>query len=144
MEPRIHVLTLGVGDLKRALAFYRALGFESPGLIGTQFEGDETTPAGAAAMFELRDGLLLMLHPGGDAAAALRGARGGGRPRGLARPGRGPLHAARPARGVGPPPARRDDHRDDADEPLPPRWRRRARPRALRRRAPGRARRDRR
>ena len=63
MEPRIHVLTLGVGDLERALAFYRALGFESSGVIGTQFEGDEATPAGAAAMFELRGGLLLMLYP---------------------------------------------------------------------------------
>jgi catechol 2,3-dioxygenase-like lactoylglutathione lyase family enzyme len=63
MEPRVDVLTLGVGDLERALAFYRALGLESPGLIGTQFVGDETTPAGAAAMFKLRGGLALMLYP---------------------------------------------------------------------------------
>jgi uncharacterized protein len=63
MEPEIHVLTLGVGDLERALAFYRALGFESSGVIGTQYEGDETTPAGAAAMFELRNGLVLALYP---------------------------------------------------------------------------------
>src|SRR2546423_15715348 len=63
MEPRIHVLTLGVDDLERALAFYRALGLESPGVIGTEFVGDETTPAGAAAMFELRDGLVLALYP---------------------------------------------------------------------------------
>jgi catechol 2,3-dioxygenase-like lactoylglutathione lyase family enzyme len=52
-----------VSDLERALAFYRALGLESSGVIGTQFEGDETTPAGAAARFELRDGLALMLYP---------------------------------------------------------------------------------
>ena len=63
MEPHVDVLTLGVGDLERALAFYRALGLESPGVIGTQFEGDETTPAGAAAMFELRGGLILALYP---------------------------------------------------------------------------------
>lgn len=63
MESRVDVLTLGVGDLERALAFYRALGLESSGVIGTQFEGDETTPAGAAAMFELRGGLMLMLYP---------------------------------------------------------------------------------
>jgi uncharacterized protein len=63
VEPRVDVLTLGVTDLERALAFYRALGLESPGLIGTEFEGDETTPAGAAAMFELRRGLALMLYP---------------------------------------------------------------------------------
>jgi catechol 2,3-dioxygenase-like lactoylglutathione lyase family enzyme len=63
VEPHVDVLTLGVGDLERALAFYRALGLESPGVIGTQHEGDETTPAGAAAMFELRSGLILALYP---------------------------------------------------------------------------------
>jgi uncharacterized protein len=63
VEPHVDVLTLGVGDLERALAFYRALGLESPGVIGTQFEGDETTPAGAAAMFELHRGLVLALYP---------------------------------------------------------------------------------
>jgi catechol 2,3-dioxygenase-like lactoylglutathione lyase family enzyme len=63
VEPHVDVLTLGVGDLERALAFYRALGLESSGLIGTEFVGDETTPAGAAAMFELRRGLALMLYP---------------------------------------------------------------------------------
>jgi uncharacterized protein len=63
MEPRIHVLTLGVEDLERSLAFYRRLGLESPGVIGTEFTGDETTPAGAAAMFRLRDGLVLALYP---------------------------------------------------------------------------------
>ena len=56
-------MTLGVSDLERALAFYRALGLESPGVIGTQYAGDERTPAGAAAMFELRDGLVLALYP---------------------------------------------------------------------------------
>jgi uncharacterized protein len=56
MRPRIHVLTLGVADLERSLAFYRALGFESEGLIGTEF------PGGTAARFELEDGLFLMLY----------------------------------------------------------------------------------
>ena len=63
MEPHIDVLTLGVSDLERALAFYRALGFESPGVVGTEFLGDETTPAGAAAMFQLGGGLVLALYP---------------------------------------------------------------------------------
>jgi uncharacterized protein len=63
VEPRVDVLTLGVSDLDRALAFYRALGLDSPGVIGTEFAGDETTPAGAAAMFELRGGLTLVLYP---------------------------------------------------------------------------------
>ena len=52
-----------MSDLQRALAFYRALGLESPGVIGTEFEGDETTPTGAAVMFELRGGLVLALYP---------------------------------------------------------------------------------
>ncbi len=56
MQPRIHVLTLGVADLARSLAFYRALGFESEGIIGTEF------PGGTAAMFELEGGLILALY----------------------------------------------------------------------------------
>lgn len=63
MDPRINVITLGVRDLDRALRFYRALGLESPGIIGTEFTGDETTPAGAVAMFELDGGLILALYP---------------------------------------------------------------------------------
>jgi hypothetical protein len=64
MDPRIHVITLAVADLDRALAFYRdGLGWESPGVVGSEFAGDDATPAGAAAMFQLRAGLLLSLYP---------------------------------------------------------------------------------
>lgn len=64
MQPRIHVLTLAVDDLDRALEFYRGgLGLESPGVIGTEFTGDDTTPAGAVAMFQLEGGLILSLYP---------------------------------------------------------------------------------
>jgi catechol 2,3-dioxygenase-like lactoylglutathione lyase family enzyme len=64
MQPRIHVITLAVGDLDRALEFYRdGLGLESPGVVGTEFAGDDTTPAGAAAMFQLQGGLILALYP---------------------------------------------------------------------------------
>jgi hypothetical protein len=63
MRPRVHVLTLAVSDLDRALAFYRRLGFESPGIIGTEFIGDDVTPSGAAAMFQLEGGLTLALYP---------------------------------------------------------------------------------
>jgi catechol 2,3-dioxygenase-like lactoylglutathione lyase family enzyme len=63
MKPRIDVITLGVRDLERALAFYRdGLGLESSGIIGTEFEGDQKTPAGAAAMFELEHGVTLALY----------------------------------------------------------------------------------
>jgi len=64
MQARINVLTLAVADLERALGFYReGLGLESPGVIGTQFSGDATTPAGAVAMFQLGGGLILALYP---------------------------------------------------------------------------------
>jgi uncharacterized protein len=64
MQPRIHVLTLAVSDLDRALQFYRSgLGLESPGVVGTEFAGDDANPAGAVAMFELDGGLILSLYP---------------------------------------------------------------------------------
>jgi catechol 2,3-dioxygenase-like lactoylglutathione lyase family enzyme len=64
MRPRIHVITLAVSDLDQALEFYRdGLGLESPGVIGTEFVGDETNPGGAAAMFQLEGGLILALYP---------------------------------------------------------------------------------
>jgi uncharacterized protein len=64
MDARINVITLAVSDLDRAFAFYRdGLGLESRGVIGTEFVGDDATPAGAIAMFELRGGLILALYP---------------------------------------------------------------------------------
>ena len=69
MQPRIHVVTLAVDDLERALAFYReGLGFDSPGIIGTEFVGDERNPGGAAAMFDLEGGLILSLYGRDDLA----------------------------------------------------------------------------
>jgi catechol 2,3-dioxygenase-like lactoylglutathione lyase family enzyme len=64
MEARIDVITLAVGDLERALAFYRdGLGLASRGVIGTEFVGDEVEPDGAIAMFELQGGMILCLYP---------------------------------------------------------------------------------
>jgi uncharacterized protein len=64
MQPRIHVITLAVSDLNRALHFYReGLGLPSPGVVGTEFPGDAATPAGDVAMFELDSGLILALYP---------------------------------------------------------------------------------
>lgn len=58
MHPRITVLTLGVDDLERAVAFYRdGLGFATQGIIGTEFEH------GAVAFFDLQPGLKLALWP---------------------------------------------------------------------------------
>ena len=64
LTARIHVLTLGVSDLERAMSFYRhGLGLASAGITATEFPGDETHPAGAIAMFTLDDGLRLALYP---------------------------------------------------------------------------------
>jgi uncharacterized protein len=58
MKPRITMLTLGVNDLEKALAFYReGLGLPSEGIIGTEFE------YGAVAFFKLQNGMNLALWP---------------------------------------------------------------------------------
>lgn len=64
MQPRIHVITLAVADLDRALAFYRdGLGFASSGVIGAEFHDDATDADGAIAMFTLDGGLILTVYP---------------------------------------------------------------------------------
>ena len=64
MKPQISVITLGVNDLEKSLAFYRdGLGLQTNGIIGTEFKGDETNPSGAVVMFELHNGLILALYP---------------------------------------------------------------------------------
>lgn len=58
MQPRITLLTLGVDDLDRAVAFYRdGLGFPTQGIVGTEFEN------GAVAFFQLQQGVKLALWP---------------------------------------------------------------------------------
>lgn len=58
MKPRIKVITLGVDDLEKSLAFYRdGLGLPTQGIIGTEFED------GAVAFFNLNDDLILALYP---------------------------------------------------------------------------------
>lgn len=58
MKPRVTIITLGVDDLQKAVAFYRdGLGWNTPGIIGTEFEH------GAVAFFELSPGMQLALWP---------------------------------------------------------------------------------
>jgi catechol 2,3-dioxygenase-like lactoylglutathione lyase family enzyme len=58
LEPRITIVTLGVDDLERSLAFYRdGLGLPSQGIVGQEFE------YGAVAFFALRGGVQLALWP---------------------------------------------------------------------------------
>ena len=64
MTPRISVITLGVNDLEQALAFYRdGLGWPTAGIIGTEFQGDETHASGAIVNFHLHNGVILALYP---------------------------------------------------------------------------------
>ena len=58
MKPRIKVITLGVDDLERSLAFYRdGMGLPTKGIIGTEFED------GAVVFFDMNDDLILALFP---------------------------------------------------------------------------------
>lgn len=63
MKPRITLITIGVDDLERSLAFYRdGLGFPTKGIVGTEFEH------GAVAFFDLQAGLQLAIWPRRDIA----------------------------------------------------------------------------
>ena len=78
MKPRITLLTLGVDDLERALAFYRdGLGFPTRGIVGTEFEH------GAVAFFELQPGLQLAIWPRADIASVGGGVEPADEHRGL-------------------------------------------------------------
>lgn len=58
MTPKITLLTLGVDDLERSVAFYRdGLGFPTKGIVGSEFDN------GAVAFFQLESGLKLALWP---------------------------------------------------------------------------------
>lgn len=63
MKARISVLTIGVSDLERSLAFYRdGLGLSTEGIIGKEFEH------GAVVFFKLSGGLMLALWAEDDIA----------------------------------------------------------------------------
>ncbi|MHB1174358.1 MAG: VOC family protein [Sulfuriferula sp.] len=64
MQARITLITLGVDDLERSVAFYKdGLGFATQGIIGTALEH------GAVAFFSLESGLKLALWPRKNLAA---------------------------------------------------------------------------
>lgn len=63
MQPRITLITLGVGDLERSVAFYRdGLGLPTEGIVGREFQH------GAVAFFPLAGGLKLALWAQADLA----------------------------------------------------------------------------
>ncbi|HLO31013.1 MAG TPA: VOC family protein [Anaerolineales bacterium] len=58
MRPRITVITIGVDDLERSLAFYRdGLGLKTDGIVGEEFE------YGAVVFIDLENGAKLALWP---------------------------------------------------------------------------------
>ncbi|OGA27587.1 MAG: glyoxalase [Betaproteobacteria bacterium RIFCSPLOWO2_12_61_14] len=58
MKPRITVITIGVDDLEKSLAFYRdGLGLPTQGITGAEFEH------GAVAFFDMQAGLKLAIWP---------------------------------------------------------------------------------
>jgi uncharacterized protein len=64
MEPRLNVITLAVGDLERALVFYRdGLGLQTKGVVASDLVDQTTGAAGAIVVFKLESGLILALYP---------------------------------------------------------------------------------
>lgn len=58
MRPRVKLITLGVDDLERSLAFYRdGLGLPTKGIVGTEYED------GAVVFIEMNQELMLALYP---------------------------------------------------------------------------------
>jgi uncharacterized protein len=58
MKPRIAVITIGVDNLEKSVAFYRdGLSLPTQGIIGAEFEH------GAVAFFELQAGVKLAIWP---------------------------------------------------------------------------------
>lgn len=77
IRPRIHVITLAVDDLDRSVHFYRdGLGFETEGIVATEFAGSEEYAAGAIALFHLEGGLILSVYPRSELAKDARIAPG--------------------------------------------------------------------
>ena len=63
MQPRISLITLGVADLERSVAFYRdGLGLPTQGIVGREFDH------GAVAFFPLEGGVRLALWAQADLA----------------------------------------------------------------------------
>lgn len=56
MKQRINTLTLGVNDLEKSMKFYQHLGWQTKGIVGTEFEN------GAAVFFDLNNGIRLSLY----------------------------------------------------------------------------------
>lgn len=62
MKAAINFITVAVENLERSLAFYRdGLGWQTEGIVGSEFRDDETGADYSIVMFELGGGLALAL-----------------------------------------------------------------------------------
>jgi hypothetical protein len=63
MRAKISYITLAVADLDLSVAFYRdGLGWQTDGIVGTEFHDEVTGADGTIAFFTLDTGLLLGLY----------------------------------------------------------------------------------
>lgn len=56
MKQRVTLITLGVDNLQKSMEFYRGLGWETQGIVGTEYEN------GAVVFFDMQKGLALDLY----------------------------------------------------------------------------------
>ena len=56
MKQRINLVTLGVNDLEKSRDFYQKMGWQTNGIVGTEYEN------GAVVMFELGGSMMLCLY----------------------------------------------------------------------------------
>src|ERR1700744_5171238 len=57
MKQRFNILTLGISDLKRSMAFsQQGMGWQTQGIVGAEYEN------GAIVLFELNNGQMLSLY----------------------------------------------------------------------------------
>jgi len=56
MKQRINLITLGVNDLNKSMEFYQKMGWQTNGIVGTEYEN------GAVVMFELGSSMMLCLY----------------------------------------------------------------------------------
>lgn len=56
MKQRINLVTLGVNDLEKSMEFYQKMGWQTNGIVGTEYENR------AVVMFELGSSMMLCLY----------------------------------------------------------------------------------
>ncbi len=69
MKPRLSYVTLAVSHMDRSLKFYRdGLGLPTNGIVGGEFRDEVSGAAGSVVIFEMQNGVMLILYPRSDLA----------------------------------------------------------------------------